>query len=133
MLGADHKALLLAVEHRFYGKSQPFQDWSLDSFKYFNTEQALADLANIIRHFKQDNPDRRVIVIGGSYPGALSAWFREKYPHLTTAAWSSSGVVYPVADMWQFDEQIYQATSSDSEACPQIIQDITKKVEAGIS
>jgi hypothetical protein len=43
-------------------------------------------------------------VVGGSYPGGLSAWFRERYPHLAVAAWSSSGVVYPVTDFWRFDE-----------------------------
>jgi len=25
-------------------------------------------------------PDRKTMVIGGSYPGALSAWFRVHYP-----------------------------------------------------
>ena len=38
------------------------------------------------------------ISIGGSYPGALSAWFRSKYPHLTIGAISSSGVILAVED-----------------------------------
>lgn len=74
-----------------------------------------------------------MVVIGGSYPGALSAWFREKYPHLTVASWASSGVVYPIADLWKFDEQIYTATSKSSKECPATIQTITKNVEDALS
>lgn len=47
------------------------------------------------------------ITIGGSYPGALSAWFRAKYPHLTVGAIASSAVVLAVEDFRDFDEQIY--------------------------
>jgi len=59
-----------------------------------------------------------VLVIGGSYPGALSAWFRERYPHLTVGSWSSSGVVQPIVDFWRFDEQTYQSTVKSGEWCP---------------
>jgi hypothetical protein len=41
--------------------------------------------------------------IGGSYPGALSAWFRYKFPHLTIGALASSAVVNSILDFPQFD------------------------------
>ena len=92
MVGAAHKARFMVVEHRFYGESQPFPTWDLENFRYLNSEQALADLAYFIGEM---NPEQKneVLVIGGSYPGALSAWFRSRYPHLTAGSWSSSGVV----------------------------------------
>ena len=92
MVGASHKARFMVLEHRFYGDSQPFDTWELDSFKYLNSEQALADLAYFIGKMNPGNKNE-VLVIGGSYPGALSAWFRNRYPHLTVGSWSSSGVV----------------------------------------
>ena len=57
-----------------------------DSLQYLNSEQALADLAEfrnaMVSKFQLDNKNKWVM-FGGSYPGALSAWFRLKYPHLT--------------------------------------------------
>jgi hypothetical protein len=35
----------------------------------------------------------RWISIGGSYPGAMSAWYRLKFPHIVMGGYSSSGVV----------------------------------------
>jgi hypothetical protein len=43
------------------------------------------------------------ITIGGSYPGAMVAWFRYKYPHLTAGSISSSGVVNAIEDFKDFD------------------------------
>jgi hypothetical protein len=81
MVGADHNALLVTLEHRYYGDSQPFSNWSTPNLKFLTSEQALADTAYFIDQmnlkFKHENgvqPDW--IVIGGSYPGALSAWFK---------------------------------------------------------
>jgi pimeloyl-ACP methyl ester carboxylesterase len=107
MLGAEHGARLFVLEHRFYGDSQPFSDWSLDSLRYLSSEQAMADLAYFLGAMNKDFIQRPTVVIGGSYPGALSAWFKSRYPHLAVAAWSSSGVVQAIPDMWQFDERIY--------------------------
>ena len=119
MIGAAHNAQLLVLEHRFYGDSQPFADWSLDNMHYLTSEQALADLAYFLGsiNFNQNE----TIVIGGSYPGAMSAWFRSRYPHLATASWSSSGVVQPVVDFWHFDDQVYTSTVKSGEECPRLI------------
>ncbi len=40
-------ALMLALEHRYYGPSNPFkQDYSTENLKWLNSEQALGDIAN---------------------------------------------------------------------------------------
>lgn len=94
--------LVLVVEHRFYGQSLPFgnSSFKLENMKYLTSEQALSDLAYFINAVNVNkmygvngNP---WITIGGSYPGAMSAWFRYKYPHLTIGAIASSAVVQAI-------------------------------------
>ena len=41
--------------------------------------------------------------IGGSYPGAMSAWFKYKYPHMTIGALASSAVVNAILNFTEFD------------------------------
>jgi len=61
----------------------------------------LKDIAFFIEELKRNklyniSPANSWITIGGSYPGALSAWFRSKYPHLTVGALASSAVILAV-------------------------------------
>ncbi|KAG0442173.1 hypothetical protein HPB47_015766, partial [Ixodes persulcatus] len=95
----EFKALLIFAEHRYYGKSMPY---GKESFKgpsrhgYLTVEQALADYADLLMHFKARVPgagDSKVVSFGGSYGGMLAAWFRLKYPHVTTAALASSAPI----------------------------------------
>lgn len=94
--------LIFVVEHRFYGSSLPFgnDSFKLENMKLLTSEQALSDLAYFINTVNENkmygvngNP---WITVGGSYPGAMSAWFRYKYPHLTIGALASSAVVQAI-------------------------------------
>lgn len=128
--------IIFALEHRFYGKSMPFgnDSMSLESLKYLNSEQGLSDLAYFIQYItknklygiKDTNP---WISVGGSYAGAMSAWFRSKYPHLTVGAIGSSGVVLAVENFKQFDEQIYQSALKSGQECVSALQDVNQYVE----
>lgn len=51
-LAEVHKALLVNVEHRFYGQSYPTADMSTSNLQYLSSEQALADLARVIDYIK---------------------------------------------------------------------------------
>lgn len=44
------------------------------------------------------------LCIGGSYAGAMSAWYRMKYPHLTIGALASSAVVNAIFNFTDFDK-----------------------------
>ncbi|PIC15148.1 hypothetical protein B9Z55_022237 [Caenorhabditis nigoni] len=89
--GAD----VFDLEHRFFGDSWPIPDMETSSLQYLTTQQALADLAFFIESMNQKygfkNP--RWVTFGGSYPGSLSAWFRQKYPQLTVGSVASSAPV----------------------------------------
>lgn len=87
-IATDFDALLVFAEHRYYGKSRPFDNETYYSdpkyMGYLNSEQALADFVELIT-FLKTKPNMKnspVIVFGGSYGGMLSAWFRIKYPHI---------------------------------------------------
>lgn len=62
------------------------------------------------KQLPQIKEQRKWIIVGGSYPGALSAWFHYKYPHLSVMSWSSSGVINNIADYTQFDGHVYKIT-----------------------
>lgn len=74
-------------------------------------------------------PKNPWLTIGGSYPGALSAWFRNKYPHFTIGAISSSGVVLAVEDFRMFDEQIYISAMKSGQYCVDAILNVNNYVE----
>ncbi|KAJ4840467.1 hypothetical protein Tsubulata_039815 [Turnera subulata] len=97
---AQFGALIVYIEHRFYGMSIPFVTME-EALKnetlrgYFNSAQAIADYAEILLHIKrkfsaQNSP---IIVVGGSYGGMLAAWFRLKYPHIVLGALASSAPI----------------------------------------
>lgn len=102
--------------------------------QYLNSEQALKDLAYFTEELTRtklykikNNP---WISIGGSYPGALSAWYRYKYPHMTIGAIASSAVVDAFADFPQFDEQIFISANKSGDYCWKAINDTSSHVES---
>ena len=127
----DLNCLFYVLEHRFYGESQPFPDWTTESLRYLNVTQALADMNDFITamntqiNAKYGGSNRKWVTIGGSYPGAMSAWFKTSFPNSAVAAWSSSGVILPIRNFVDFDLDIYTATSRSGPACPAAIKNIT--------
>jgi serine protease 16 len=110
-LAQQHQALLVDVEHRFYGESYPTADMSTKNLQHLSADQALADLARIIGHIKSDlNTDSsKVVTIGGSYPGNLAAWFRLKYPSVTQGSIASSAPVLAQTNFYAYMDVVGQS------------------------
>ncbi|KAF0981827.1 hypothetical protein FDP41_011688 [Naegleria fowleri] len=98
-IAPQFKALIIFIEHRYYGVSNPFgpvDSFKPDKIKWLTSEQALADYAYFITETfgldeKRTTP---VIAFGGSYGGMLSAWIRFKYPHIVDGAIAASAPIF---------------------------------------
>ncbi len=113
-LAKQHNALFVVLEHRYYGLSQPFTGLKTENLHYLTIEQALEDISSFIKWFKANSEfqltqNQEWLTIGGSYPGAFSAWFRYKYRHLVAGASASSAVINAILDFPEFDYQTYLA------------------------
>jgi hypothetical protein len=107
ILAQQFGATIATLEHRYYGASVPFAELTTENLRFLSSKQALYDLAVFAESFlKVKYGDAPLVTIGGSYSGALSAWFRLKFPHITRGSLSSSGVVNAILDFTAFDEQV---------------------------
>ncbi|XP_057766125.1 probable serine protease EDA2 [Salvia miltiorrhiza] len=133
VLAKKFGAAVVSLEHRYYGKSYPFGSFSTDNLRYLSSKQALFDLA-VFRQYYQESLNEKLnkstdnpwFVFGISYAGALSAWFRLKFPHLTCGSLASSGVVLAVYNFTKFDEQVGESAGAE---CKAVLQEITSLVE----
>ncbi|KAL5726690.1 lysosomal Pro-Xaa carboxypeptidase [Ranunculus cassubicifolius] len=134
------KALLVFIEHRFYGKSIPFGGKKTVAYSntstlgYLSSTQALADYATLIIDLKKNltAEDSPVIVLGGSYGGMLAAWFRLKYPHIAIGALASSSPILNFENIispYSFNNIITQDFKSVSESCYKAIKGSWSKIE----
>ncbi|XP_071707623.1 probable serine protease EDA2 [Rutidosis leptorrhynchoides] len=134
VLAKKFGAAVVTLEHRYYGKSSPFKSLTTKNLQYLSSKQALYDLA-VFRQFYQNslnlklnrtNVENPWFVFGVSYAGALSAWFRLKFPHLTCGSLASSGVVLAVYNFTQFDQQVGESAGPE---CKAVLQEVTQLVE----
>mmetsp|Transcript_10790 Transcript_10790/g.16409 ORF Transcript_10790/g.16409 Transcript_10790/m.16409 type:complete len:496 (-) Transcript_10790:218-1705(-) len=110
-LAQQHKAIMVNVEHRFYGESYPTADMSTENLAYLSSQQGLADLARIIPHVKKqyNTESSTVVTVGGSYPGNMAAWFKLKYPHVTAGSIASSAPLIAKANFEEYMEVVGDA------------------------
>ena len=81
-------------------------------------------------------PTSPIVTFGGSYPGNLAAWFRQKYPHLTIGSVASSAPLRAVDDFYAYmdvvaDAMVYFGGWTCREALAQAVIAVSEKIKAG--
>ncbi|KTC91507.1 S28 family serine protease [Fluoribacter dumoffii] len=124
-------AKLVALEHRYYGDSLPFNTLSTEHLRFLTTEAALDDLAAFQRHLKNErNWNGKWVAFGGSYPGSLSAYYRLKFPYLVVGALASSAPVMAKEDFIEYDAHVTQVAGLK---CAAQMREAVNEVEASLS
>lgn len=84
-------AHLVVLEHRYYGKSQPFGDLTTEHLHFLTLDNIMEDFANFQKSISTNmNWKGKWVSVGGSYSGTLSALYRFKHPELVAGALASS-------------------------------------------
>ena len=121
------KAHRIALEHRYYGSSQPFSSLTTENLKYLTVRHALADLARFQEFAKTKfSLKGQWIAVGGSYSGALAAYYRSKYPNNVVGALASSGPVQAKANFEEYDRHVAHVAG---DACAQSMRATVAKIE----
>jgi pimeloyl-ACP methyl ester carboxylesterase len=128
-------AHMVALEHRYYGQSQPFADLRTENLKYLTIEQSLADLIAYKKAIQSQNKwTGKWIAVGGSYAGSMAAYLRAQYPQEIAGALASSGPVLPDVDFSEYDRHVAeQAGTNCLQATQRAVTDIEEylKTPAG--
>ncbi|VAI03676.1 unnamed protein product [Triticum turgidum subsp. durum] len=123
-LAPRFRAMLVFIEHRYYGRSVPFGS---EEAAFRNTSTAGANLSA---------PTAPVVVFGGSYGGMLAAWMRMKYPHVVIGAVASSAPIlsfYGMADPYAFYDIISNDFKSESKNCHDVLMNSWKELDKALS
>lgn len=134
-LAPQHGALLLALEHRYYGPSTPNDDRTTQNLRFLNSEQALGDIAAFHTHITEEfglSSSNRWVTWGGSYPGMMAAMARLRYPHLIYASVSSSSPLRAEVEMEEYNEVVADSMANEgvggSQECLNIIVEGHKSI-----
>jgi hypothetical protein len=130
MVGAEIKAQMYVLEHRYYGESEVSPNLNWGNLEHLTVQQAVEDVAFFIEEKNKEmirdfgGKDRKWIVVGGTYAGGLAAWFKQEHPDLAHISWASSGTLNAIAEFKNFDKHVHTVSSKHSKECAKEILNI---------
>ena len=117
VLAQRYGGAVIFMEERYYGKSVPQRLPGESSFAFLSSSQVVEDFAVALWMLRRQLNTTRVVAVGGSYGGMLSALLRKRHPDLVTAALASSAPVLGFAStlieqrraggFWEVTESAY--------------------------
>ncbi|XP_062043075.1 thymus-specific serine protease [Lepus europaeus] len=102
-------ALVIGLEHRFYGLSLPAGGLDLAQLRFLSSRHALTDAASArlaLSRLLNVSSSSPWVCFGGSYAGSLAAWARLKFPHLFLASVASSAPVRATVDFSEYNDVV---------------------------
>ncbi|XP_075971697.1 putative serine protease K12H4.7 [Anticarsia gemmatalis] len=110
-MARENRGYQIYTEHRYYGETIPFADFSAENLRFLNIDQALADLAYFINDLKKQPrfANSKVILYGGSYAANMVMWFKKRYPHLVLGSVASSGPILAKVNFHEYLEVVHEA------------------------
>ncbi|KEG12956.1 serine carboxypeptidase S28 [Trypanosoma grayi] len=127
LYGHQRQMLLFSLENRYYGESLPAPLTDKMKIKKFLSVDAALDDLRYFQTFvegKLVGKKLRWLIVGGSYAGALSVWFKVKYPTAALAVWSSSGVVEPRFNFYAYDGHVKAEIPPDCTRSVTVVQSL---------
>jgi hypothetical protein len=124
---AQYHAYVVMLEHRYFGQSQPFDTMTTQNLQYLSIENAIEDLAAFQKYLMTTQSlTGKWIAMGGSYSGALAAFYRLVHPELVAGALASSAPVRAKESFDDYDQYVARGLPPD---CLKATQDLNHKIE----
>lgn len=97
-LASQMNALVIYAEHRYFGKSFPFDKtiaFKPENNIWLTVDQVMMDYNSLLKdiRYMYGATDKPCFVFGGSYGGMLASWLRMKYPQTFQGAHASSAPI----------------------------------------
>lgn len=131
-------ALIVALEHRYYGKSvPPSTERGAQRLRHLTSHQAVVDIATFHKHIRAEfklPSSTKWVTFGGSYPGMMAGFARLRLPHLIHAAVSSSAPWHAKVDMVEYNDRVGAALANRAVggygACQKLVVDGHAKIKS---
>jgi hypothetical protein len=131
-VASELSALIVVLEHRFFGTSIPNGWNATNGLALLTMQQAVADIAVFRDKFQraviapQGQSENVWITVGCGYAGALATWARIKYPHHFSGTWASAPPLLPAVEFEKHDIHDHEAVG---DRCADRIRKLTSIME----